>query len=529
MSRLTYRWSLRVALVMALATLVDHEVPQPGKAWLSWSLGPAPALADDDGDDGGDDDGGDDGGGDDGGGDDGGDDDGGDDDGGDDGGGDDDDSDGGGDDDDSDGGGADDGSDDDDRADKGPAAGRGAGRDDGDRGRGGGETADVAGLIDAVRGLLGLARPFAPLDDGGESRPREIVAGEVSAAELQRLIDAGYAPVEIAEAGTLGLRPARLRVPATASLAAARAEVAAITNSEVVDRNHLYRPQAACVGEACAPRELVGWPDTRGEGRRCGAGAVVGLVDTSVNTNHTVFRDQDVEVVDSGRRGSRSDARHGTAVAALLVGAPASRVPGLVPAARLVAVDPFAAEASGDATDAFELALALDRLVARGVDVVNLSLAGPANRLVEQAVRAAERRGVVLVAAAGNAGPAAPPAFPGAYREVVAVTAVDRELRPYRRAQRGAHVELAAPGVDVPTAASIRGVRPKTGTSFAAPFVTAAAAALGASQPAAGPDAIRASLRERAQDLGDAGVDDIFGHGLLQADDPCPARIAEPS
>ena len=79
MSRLTYRWSLRVALVMALATLVDHEVPQPGKAWLSWSLGPAPALADDDGDDGGDDGGGDDGGDDDDGG--------GDDDGGDDGGG----------------------------------------------------------------------------------------------------------------------------------------------------------------------------------------------------------------------------------------------------------------------------------------------------------------------------------------------------------------------------------------------------------------------------------------------------------
>jgi subtilisin family serine protease len=72
-------------------------------------------------------------------------------------------------------------------------------------------------------------------------------------------------------------------------------------------------------------------------------------------------------------------------------------------------------------------------------------------------------------------------------------------------------------------------VRPQTGTSFAAPFVTAAAAALGASEPAAGPDAIRAGLRERAHDLGDAGIDDIFGHGLVQADGPCPARTAEPS
>jgi subtilisin family serine protease len=184
-------------------------------------------------------------------------------------------------------------------------------------------------------------------------------------------------------------------------------------------------------------------------------------------------------------------------VAALLVGSPTSEVPGLVPAARLIAVDPFADSGGNDVTDAYEIAVAIERLVARGVDLINLSLAGPPNRLLEQTVREAERRDVVLVAAAGNGGPGAPPAYPAAYAQVVAVTAIDGRLQPYRRAQRGEFVELAAPGVDVPTAASMRGVRPETGTSFSTPFVTAAALAL----RAADRDLATAGFRRRLHDV----------------------------
>ena len=81
-----------------------------------------------------------------------------------------------------------------------------------------------------------------------------------------------------------------------------------------------------------------------------------------------------------------------------------------------------------------------------------------------------------MIAAAGNDGPRAEPAYPAAYDSVIAVTAVDRSGTIYRRAIRGAHVDLAAQGVEVWTAASVKGARWKTGTSFAAPYVTAAVA-----------------------------------------------------
>src|SRR5262249_58302580 len=86
--------------------------------------------------------------------------------------------------------------------------------------------------------------------------------------------------------------------------------------------------------------------------------------------------------------------------------------------------------------------------------------------------------GVVFAAAAGNGGPFALPSSPAAYPEVIAVTAVDRNLVGYRHATRGPHIDLAAPGVDIWTALPDKREGPQTGTSFAVPYVTAAAAAV---------------------------------------------------
>ena len=149
-----------------------------------------------------------------------------------------------------------------------------------------------------------------------------------------------------------------------------------------------------------------------------------------------------------------------------------------------------------------------------------MSLAGPANGLVERAVSALASRGTLVVAAAGNEGPTAGPAFPAAYPTALAVTAVDRDLRPFRSANRGDYLSLAAPGVDVwaPTAA---GGAMRSGTSYAATFVAAAAADLSAQAGRPSVPELKRLLEAQARDLGQAGYDPIFGHGLLQAQPLC--------
>jgi subtilisin family serine protease len=103
---------------------------------------------------------------------------------------------------------------------------------------------------------------------------------------------------------------------------------------------------------------------------------------------------------------------------------------------------------------------------------------------------------------------------------VLAVTAVDRGKTVYRRANRGAYVDLAAPGVGVWTAASIEGARQKTGTSFAAPFVTAAAVLARASGAKTNRE-VQQILSDRAEDLGEPGRDSTYGWGLLNVRGLC--------
>ncbi|MEM8703960.1 MAG: S8 family serine peptidase, partial [Pseudomonadota bacterium] len=161
-------------------------------------------------------------------------------------------------------------------------------------------------------------------------------------------------------------------------------------------------------------------------------------------------------------------------------------------------------------------------LSAEDVTVINLSLAGPRNSVVEAAIKdLSDGQGIAFAAAAGNGGAAADPVYPAAYGDVLAVTAVDRNKRVYRRANRGDYIDLAAPGVNIWTAASIKGAKWRTGTSFAVPFVSAAAAIARAKHPEKTPEEIYDLLRNAATDLGAAGRDPVYGHGLLQMDGLC--------
>lgn len=175
---------------------------------------------------------------------------------------------------------------------------------------------------------------------------------------------------------------------------------------------------------------------------------------------------------------------------------------------RIAVADVYGTDAAGG--NALAIARGLDWLVGQqGSRVISISLVGPNNPLVGRAIAAAQRRGVYVVAAVGNNGPAAPPSYPASYPDVIAVTAVDGRGRALIEAGRAAHLDYAAPGADL-LAANAAGKWGKVrGTSYAVPFVAARAAAT------LGRGAVIPLLDREAVDLGRKGADPVFGRGLL--------------
>jgi minor extracellular protease Epr len=363
--------------------------------------------------------------------------------------------------------------------------------------------------------------------------PDEIVVVDLSADDLDLLIARGYAVIQTQTTTVLATVSHRLRIPDGTALEAARDEVRALPTGQTADFNHYYRTDQddapVCSGPHCPGFELVGFdPVSLTPG--CGAGARIGLIDTGINPDHETFADGQLTVISVAPEDqAESDAQHGTAVAAILIGRADSRSPGLLPAASVTAIDAFHKVDGDQRSDVFSLVDAMDRLAVAEVDVVNMSLSGPDNIVLERMVKQLTNQGIVVVAVAGNDGPRADPVFPGAYAPVLTVTAVDRDGNVYRRAGQGPHVDIAAPGVEVWTAASVRGARGKTGTSFAAPFVTAAVAIVMARNGGSNGGANgRATVQEvtqavtgSARDLGDPGRDEVFGAGLVQLGQVC--------
>lgn len=432
----------------------------------------------------------------------------------------------------------DDDSDDDDDSDAGPGQGDGGAQDRGAQqrnlprsDRSGAGATGAGSILAPLRRLFGERGRTAARPPRAATPPVLFVAGEIivlniNSQDLQSLLSEGYTILEqrIAPGGQ---RYYRLAVPDGLPLPEARDAVRALPSGQDTDFNHYYRPErenSTCVGETCAALQLVDWPGSLHLNEaRCARSASIGMIDTGINENHPVFAGADLTVRRlTNDQLSASKASHGTAIAALLVGQPETRVPGLLPDVRLVAVDAFHRAGRDERADAFTLVAALYSLAEEDVAVINLSLAGPANAVVKAAIQdLSQQQNVAIIAAAGNNGPNADPVYPAAYEEVLAVTAIDRNKRVYRRANQGDYIDLAAPGVNVWTAASVKGAKWKTGTSFAVPFATAAVALLREKHADKTPGEIFELLKSNARDLGEAGHDPVFGAGLLRVGGLC--------
>jgi len=209
-----------------------------------------------------------------------------------------------------------------------------------------------------------------------------------------------------------------------------------------------------------------------------GAGARVAVLDSAPQADHRDLRLELLAVPDGP---DTAAAVHGSLSVGVI--AAVSRngfgMAGAAPRAHVVAIPvctPHGSTAS-DRCGLFDLLRGLDVAWGARAQVLNLSLVGPANPLLERATARLDELGLVIVAAAGNEATAAP-RYPAAYASVVGVGAVDREGRPDPRSNRGPSAEIRAPGVEVLSTVPGHAFAFGSGTSLAAAHVSGALAVL---------------------------------------------------
>jgi len=206
---------------------------------------------------------------------------------------------------------------------------------------------------------------------------------------------------------------------------------------------------------------------------------------------------------------------HGTEMAGAI--ASHGRLLGVAPRASLLAVRAFSANAGAGEGTTFRILRGLDWAAGQSARVINMSFAGPADPALAEALARARKRGIVLVAAAGNAGPKSPPLYPAADPNVIAVTATDADDKLFGAANRGSHIAIAAPGVDILVPAPDANVSFTSGTSVAAAHVSGLAALIIQVNPALGPDDVRKILTSTARNVGPRSRAAGFGAGLADA------------
>lgn len=358
---------------------------------------------------------------------------------------------------------------------------RGIARDAGDRAR---------ARIDRLTGFVRDNGDRVEFDEHRQPAVRgEAILLDPDPAALRQARAVGYAVIEEAELEGLGIRYARLAIPSGQDLADGIKRLRALLPGRTITADQIHFPNGTA--SKAAPERLPA--------RSLPRGGTVGVIDGGMPAGRRM----------AGQRGFAKGAprasNHAAAIGSLLMGAGTEHI---------WSADVYGSDPAGG--NALAIARALGWMTSEGIPVISISLVGPQNPLLQRAVAAARSRGAVIVAAVGNDGAAAPPAYPASYPGVIAVTGVDGRGRVLIEAGRASHLDYAAPGADL-WAIGADGKRVKLrGTSFAAPLAAARIAA----HRRAGQHgrSLFSALDAEARDLGKKGADTRYGRGLLCGD-----------
>jgi len=385
-------------------------------------------------------------------------------------------------------------------------------------------TGTLGQAVDAAAGQArqvvdNVGRPPLPNAFEADARGARVVRGEVlavspSAAGLAAAQGLNFQILRQENLGGLNIGITVLRPPPGMNASDALAALRMADPAGTYDYNHIYDPSAdAAVAVAAIAGEGSAGIDAQS--------IRIGMVDGGVDVRHPDLRRVKIVTANLAGAGAGPASEHGTAVASVIAGC-GGEIRGALPCAAIYAADVYGGVATGGSAEAVARGIAW--VAAQGVPVINVSLVGPANALLEAVTRAVLARGHVIVAAGGNDGPATPIEYPAAYDGVIAVTSVNTAHQVQIDANQGPQLAFAAIGVDVPAAIPGKTYKRFTGTSFAVPVVAAWFALKLAHPDNAAAAAAYRELQNQAIDLGDPGRDPVFGWGFL--DRPGSQRLS---
>ena len=246
-------------------------------------------------------------------------------------------------------------------------------------------------------------------------------------------------------------------------------------------------------------------------------GRPVTIIDSGLDVTHPEFVGRANTLAVNAQEPEGIGGEHGTAVASV-VGAPENGlgIVGVYPEALIRSWD--AAKGAGTRLETSEVAQGIVDAANNGPGVINLSLgSGQRELVIEQAVYLAVRKGSLVVAASGNDGEDGNLlGYPAGIPHVLTVGATDPEDRVATFSSRSRFVDMAAPGQDIQVATALgKGFRSSSGTSFAAPLVSGAAAWVWTARPELDNTQLFEVMRRSARDVDAPGRDDATGFGVM--------------